>query len=395
MKRLGIYYATACYRDGGGRYFTSPGLGRYLEVLCKDYPVELILLSPVTEKPLPHLRYPLPESARTTVYELPYFETFRGAVRARQTLIPALRHFLEENDVDVFWLRYPAAYATELWLACRRRRVPCFYEIVVDTMLHLKTSNRLPLPMKWLSMAVAWYHEQEMKRIARSTPCIAVAKSLARKFGADRVRWLPASTVRETEFHYREDTCTQEPYKILFVGGLRPEKSVDTLIEAVGILQARGYSVNLHIVGDGEQRTFLESVARSVLTPSSYYFHGFRSNPSEIDHFYRSADIFALSSLTEGFPRVILEAMARGLPVVATEIVGIPDLVRHRETGMLVPVQQPAKMAAAIAELIEDATLRRSIIATAYQIAREHTVESFLSNLLEFIRTEVGVDLLR
>lgn len=392
MKTLGIYYATACYRDKEGQYYTSPGLGRYLRVLHEKYPCEVILLAPVTESSLPHLQFPLPTS-RVTVYDLPYFETFRGAVRVRSRLLSVIRRFFDEHYVDVMWLRYPAAYATELWLACKKRNVPCFYEIVVDTMLHFKVSDRLPTLVRYLALAVAWWHEREMRRVAKTTPCVAVAKSLARKFGAERVRWLPASTVLEEEFYYREDTCINQPYQILFVGGLRPEKSVDTLIEAAAILRYRGYPVVLHIVGDGDQREFLEEKARSLLPPLSYFFHGFQSDPAVIHSFYCQADVFALSSLTEGFPRAVLEAMARGVPVVATDIVGIPDLVRHGETGMLVPVRQPERLANAIGRVIDDSLLRRRLITGGYAVAKEHTLERFLSNLIDFIRMEVGVDL--
>ncbi|MEM3570215.1 MAG: glycosyltransferase [Candidatus Jordarchaeales archaeon] len=312
----------------------------------------------------------------------------------RGKLVEALRRFLHQNRVDVLWLRYPAAYATELWSICRAQGVPCFYEIVVDTMLHFKTSNKLSLTVKWLSMALAWWHEREMRHIATLTPTVAVAKSLAQKFGDGKVRWLPASTVKETEFYYRDDTCIKPPYKVLYVGGLRPEKSVETLIEATSILLSRSYSVELHIVGDGDQREELQLLAGRLLPASSCYFHGFRSEPAEIDQFYCEADIFALSSLTEGFPRVILEAMARGLPVVATDIVGIPDLVKHRQTGMLVPVRTPLRLAEAIAELIENAVLRKQVIAEGYTVAREYTLERFLLRLVDFIREEVGVDLL-
>lgn len=392
MKTLGIYYATACYRDEKGQYYTSPGLGRYLQMLHEKYLFDVVLLAPVTDVPLPHLRFPLPDS-RVVVYELPYYETFKGAVRVRFRLLPALRRFFHMHRVNVMWLRYPAAYATELWSVCRRRSIPCFYEIVVDTMLHFKVSDGPPKLVRHLAMAVTWWHEEEMRRIAKTTPCVAVARSLARKFGDGQVRWLPASTVCEEEFYYREDTCLNQPYHVLFVGGLRREKSIDTLIEATAILQSRGYPVFLDIVGDGDQREFLEVRAKSLLSPLSYCFHGFQSDPAVIHRFYCQADLFALSSLTEGFPRVILEAMARGLPVVATDIVGIPDLVRHGETGLLVPVRQPESLADAIAQTMDDGVLRRRLIAGGYEVAKEHTLERFLLNLVDFIKTEVGVDL--
>lgn len=393
MKRLGIYYATACYRDEAGRYYTSPGLGRYLQQMNRLYPFEVVLAAPTTTQPLPHLKSPLP-GERVVVYELPYFESFLQAVRVRAGLCRKLRRFLHEHHVDVMWLRYPAAYATELWLECRRRRIPCFFEAVADPVFQFEHLMQYVFPLQQIALAVARWHEREMKLIARETPTVAVAKRLVEKLGNKRVRWLPASTVLQGEFYPREDTCTSPPYRVLFVGALLPLKSVETIIDAIALVQRQGYEVHFSIVGDGTERQYLQSLAAEVLLPNTYQFHGYCSDPRRLDQFYRESDLFAMSSVTEGFPRVILEAMARGLPVVATDIVGIPDLVRHGETGLLVPPRNPQALSEAIIRVVEDGNLRRQLIAGGYRVAEEYTLENFLQRLLEFIRTQVGVDLL-
>jgi len=392
MKRLGIYYATACYKDAQGRYFTSPGLGRYLEVMNRLFPFEVVLLAPVTRARLPHLGYPLP-AERVSVYELPYFETFLGAVRVRRGLVKRLRRFLDHHTVDVVWLRNPGAYATELWLQCRRRGIPCFYEIVVDAVLHFEYVRRYPFPLQWVAKSVVLWHEREMKRIATVTPTFAVAKSLAKKMGISHVTWLPSSTVSKDEFYYRNDTCCQSPYRLLYVGALTAYKDPSTLIEAVKVLQDTGVPVEMDIVGDGDLRSMVEQQAVNQLKPGTFRFHGYCNDKAALHRYYCEADVFAMSSVTEGFPRVILEAMARGLPVVATNIVGIPDLVHDGETGLLVPVRSPQSLAAAVRRIIEDGDLRRRIIAGGYRVAEEHTVEKFLQRVVELVRTRVGVDL--
>ena len=78
----------------------------------------------------------------------------------------------------------------------------------------------------------------------------------------------------------------------------------------------------------------------------------------KIQDYYNQADIFVLSSVTEGIPVVLMEAMAKGLPVVATRITGIPELVEDQRSGLLVPAQQPAALAAAIAQLADNPALR-------------------------------------
>jgi glycosyltransferase involved in cell wall biosynthesis len=299
MKRLGIYYATACYKDASGRYYTSNGLGRYLQEMNRLFPFEVVLAAPVTEHPLPHLGFPLP-AERVRVYELPYFETFWEAVKVRRRLIAGLRTFVDTHPVDVLWLRYPGAYAPVLWRECQRRETPCFFQLVGDPVTLLKNSRARSLLLRWVQVMVASWHEREMRRIARRTPCIAISRALAQKFGDGRVRHISVSTLTQADFFFREDTCLAGPVRVLFVGALRHEKSVDTLIEAIGILQNQGNSVHLNIVGDGDQRAYLEQLADRLLKKDTCCFHGFHSDPASLHGFYTDADIFVLCSVSEG-----------------------------------------------------------------------------------------------
>ncbi len=160
MKRLGIYCATACYRDEAGRYCTSNGLGRYLQEMHRLFPFEVVLAAPVTTLPLAHLQYPLP-AERVRVYELPYFETFLGALWVRNTLRHRLSRFLDAYPVDVVWLHYPRAYAPVLWRECRRRDVPCFFELVGAPVSLLKASPIGSRLKRWTQVQVASMHERE------------------------------------------------------------------------------------------------------------------------------------------------------------------------------------------------------------------------------------------
>lgn len=392
MKTLGIYYATACYRDEQGKYYTSNGLGRYLQVLDEKFPqVRVYLLAPTTQEPLAHLQYPLPK--RVQVYELPYFETFRGAVRVRRSLRRRLRQFVGEHSVDVMWLRYPGAYAPVLWRECQRRGVASFFQIVGEPVSLLRRSplqNRL---IKWLNVLVATIHQKQISRILRFCPAFGISKSVIEPFAPAVRRVISPSTLTEETFCWREDTCQNVPLKILFVGALRHEKSLDTLIEALATLQEKGLSVHLYVVGDGDQRTVWESLAAQMLKPGTYRFHGFQTDPAVLHQHYCDADIFVLPSVSEGLGRVLLEAMARSVPVVATNVGGVPDIVRHEETGLLVAPRNPQAMASAIERIILDADLRRRLIANGYALARQHTTEAFLRKVFEFVRETTGVDL--
>ncbi|MBI3864311.1 MAG: GT4 family glycosyltransferase PelF [Planctomycetia bacterium] len=128
-------------------------------------------------------------------------------------------------------------------------------------------------------------------------------------------------------------------------------KDQRTLLRAVRLVVDRKPDFTLDIVGDGSDRTTLEALCDELKLRSHVQFLGFRHDVHEL---LPQADLFVLSSVTEGLPMTLLEAMAAGLPIVSTDVGGISELVRHQETGLLVAPQNPEALACAILELVHD-----------------------------------------
>ncbi|MEK7422324.1 MAG: glycosyltransferase [Actinomycetota bacterium] len=143
---------------------------------------------------------------------------------------------------------------------------------------------------------------------------------------------------------------------VLCVARLVSKKGIDTLIEAATVLTERCPTIRIEIAGDGELRPELEALAERLQLTDTVTFLGSLSSV-EIDLAYRRASMMVLPCRIDadgdrdGMPTVILEAMARGVPVVSTNVIGIPEVVQNEHTGLLVPPDQPAALAAAIAEL--------------------------------------------
>ena len=142
--------------------------------------------------------------------------------------------------------------------------------------------------------------------------------------------------------------------RILFVGRLEPYKGLDDLIEAIALIKPRltcGLAVD--IVGDGSLRDDLpEQIRRSDVSQEVHFRGGV--SPDCIPFEFQKADVFVLPSIVEGMPNVVLEAMASGIPVVATRIPGSQELVIDGQTGLLVPHSSPAELGRALLRLIED-----------------------------------------
>jgi glycosyltransferase involved in cell wall biosynthesis len=117
------------------------------------------------------------------------------------------------------------------------------------------------------------------------------------------------------------------------VGRLSAEKAFDVLIRSVGDLVRRGLDVRLVVAGEGNERPKLEQLVRELGLRDRVFLPGWQSDVRGV---FESMDVFALSSLREGLPNVVLEAMALEVPVVATRVNGVPRLVQDGRNGLLV-----------------------------------------------------------
>jgi glycosyltransferase involved in cell wall biosynthesis len=140
--------------------------------------------------------------------------------------------------------------------------------------------------------------------------------------------------------------------QLVFVGSLEQMyKGQDVLIRAISLLRRRNYPVELNIVGDGRHRLELEELARSLSLDGALRFSGELPSGAAVRSELDKATLMVLPSRTEGLPRVIIEAMARGLPCIASDVGGIPELL-HRDD--LVPPNDATALADKIEQVITD-----------------------------------------
>lgn len=162
---------------------------------------------------------------------------------------------------------------------------------------------------------------------------------------------------------------------LLAVGRLSQEKAHIHLVQAFNTMRQQKKNVRLLLVGDGPERSALEQVAGPGVI--------FAGQIQDTASYYAVADVLVLPSLTEGSPNVLLEAMAAGVPVVATAVGGIPEIVRDRDSALLVAPRRPELLAAAIEELLADPKLRSSLTANARNlIAKNHSPAARAHNLV-------------
>ena len=148
--------------------------------------------------------------------------------------------------------------------------------------------------------------------------------------------------------------------RILFVGRLHPVKGVQYLLGAMSIVHRELPEAKLILVGDGEEREHLETLTDNLGIRECVEFAG-RVPHERVKDYMNQAEVFVLSSLSEGFPVTILEAMACGLPVVATRVGGVPDIIEDGTNGYLVDAMNQEQIAEALLKLLQNDQLRKEI----------------------------------
>ena len=133
------------------------------------------------------------------------------------------------------------------------------------------------------------------------------------------------------------------------VGRLTGVKRQDRLLRAFAQVRARRHDAHLLLVGDGPLRDDLRALAEHLGIAAQVHFAGYQSQP---ERYFAAMDVFALTSDSEGMPLAILEAWAAGLPVVASRVGGVPELVSHGQTGLLCYPEDRADLAKSLHDLL-------------------------------------------
>jgi glycosyltransferase involved in cell wall biosynthesis len=295
------------------------------------------------------------------------------------SVIPALRRIVESRGSDVVVTNSVKSHFL-MWRSHLWRKHPwvAFHHGYTDTDRKMRLYNRLD---RW-SLPHA-------DRVV--TVCRAFARELADSTGVsidkisvqhNAIRRQPS--VNAADVHALRKRLGIDGERVLLsVGRLSREKAHVDLLEAFKHLRETkpDISLKLIMVGDGPERARLEAATESLECKEHVVFAG---QISDVRTFYALADVFALPSLSEGSPNVLLEAMAANLPIVATAVGGVPEMVASNESALLVPPNDPPLLAAAIARMLTDKDLAQRLAKNAATLVdTQYAPENYARSLIE------------
>jgi len=361
--RLG--YETGLH--GAGRFLiwaTQALLGRGIEVT----PVVLRVSDSIADHP-------------RSVDDLPFVFLQRHEFDPRT--VTDLVRLIRDRDIQIAHLQGYGA-STFGRIAALRCGIPALVHVHADYRLAQK--------------GYAWYVRSMDRALARRTPLAIAVSSQVREFAIEAQGFDP-STVKvlhnpvdrsvfrapadaEKAAARRDLGIGSEERVAVFVGRLDQLKGVDVLLAAWSQVRQRVPDARLIIVGGGPLETSLQdgSLHPSVMVT------GHREN---VLPFLWAADLSVMASRHEGLPLAVLEAMATGLPVVATRVGGLPEIIQDGHNGALVPSEDPAALAESLVHLLANDAQRHRLAQGADSTAREHDLTEYAERLETIYRTLV------
>jgi glycosyltransferase involved in cell wall biosynthesis len=303
---------------------------------------------------------------------------------------------------DLVNLRIPTPLGVYAYAIARLRRRPIFL-IVVGDLAGVAASVRVNSAKRLAYRIYLALEEWLQERMVAGTPSFVNGQALYEQYARPdrRVLLTTTSTIGDADVVDRPDTGLaspeHHPIQLLCVSRIDPRKGLRYLPPALDDLVQRGHDVRLTIVGTmgEEEHDRVLTSARERGIADRIEFVGSRTLP-QVLALAREHDLFVLPTLPgEGVPRVLLEAMASGLPIVVSDVAGVPTLVRHEVNGLLVPPAEPAAIADAIERLIQDGELRRRLIATGHRAALAHTADAHARKIALGLVKLAGIHLRR
>jgi glycosyltransferase involved in cell wall biosynthesis len=281
------------------------------------------------------------------------------------------------QNCDVFVAVIPNLLGMWLGAVASRMGVECVYYLRGNLAKTVENEYRSQA-LRSIPLALSHVLEIGARHQMRKHLSFVVGGELHRFYSALGIDTIPiiTSLISQKEIKQYVPRSSLSPVvRLLAVGRLSEERGVATLLEALAILNGESrFNLLCRIVGEGPQRSHLQAKARD-LGLDNVTFTGAVLYGNELMSHYRWADIFVLPSYTEGFPKVVLEAMANAVPVIATAVGGIPDILRSGHDCILIQPRSARALADGISELVNNVGLLNCVGLNAYNTVQSLTYE--------------------
>jgi glycosyltransferase involved in cell wall biosynthesis len=365
-----------------GAYWTYGGFGRYLSYLLENFESVILACHPREAKNVPEGYYNI-DHPNLEVAWLPYYENEAQCLLRLPLMF--IKGFMPAHRSDIVNARVPdfSGIIGAVWARVLGRRLFISHIDNWHDPVTLISDNLSKIVQLGLYLYLRCYSLCE-KLICRNTLIFAQGSSAVRiHSGNADVVPLISSSHRSTDIIEEVEVDSEAAvWKVLCIGRLVSAKAHEYAIWAVEELRRQGVNVELHILGEGPRKRELASLVCDSRAAEWLFFHG-RVSHKRVFEFLDGVHLLCHPSVSEGTPKVILEAMARGTPVVASRIDGIVDVVEDGKNGILVPPEDVDALVGAVRRLVGNTELRRRLAENALDTARMHTCSAEWGRMIQ------------
>jgi glycosyltransferase involved in cell wall biosynthesis len=328
--------------------------------------------------------YVLPDGLE--LVPLPYYERLTRLGQVSRALGGTLLGMWRGlSRVDCVWVFGPHPFAPLLVLLALARRKRVVLGVRMDPTAYYQA--RLPTARRRTAFATAHLLELSYRWLTRKLRTTLVGPHLVPRYGGKAVLPMTVTLVRG-------DDVVAEPreldwsgtIELLTIGRLEPEKNPLLLVEALARLESvRPGRYRLTWIGRGDLEAAVNRRAAVLGLNGKIDLRGYVPFGQELLELYRASHVFVHVSLTEGVPQVLVEALASGTPIVATDVGGVRALLGSDERGLLVPPNDVDALVAALVRITDEDELRAGLVALGLERARGVTVEAESERVARFL----------
>ncbi|OGF61551.1 MAG: hypothetical protein A2Y62_01875 [Candidatus Fischerbacteria bacterium RBG_13_37_8] len=377
---LGIVLQASLFCENK-KYFIKEVWGEYIETALAPHFKNLTIAAPIntSKKTFKFQTYDF-QLSNISIMELSINENYSLKINDFQDIINSLFLLYQlVKSYDLIWIFMPTYRGMVTSFFCRILKKPYITYLGVDWS-ELPSNTTLNAYLKYFMQKII---------VKGSQFAIVAGEKLYNKFNSYKTpifAAVPAIKLKKEDVYYRHDAFLNETIYCLYVGGLMYRKGVFYLIQAMREIIDQNFSIILNIAGIGEQESEIRKMVEDLGIRNNVNFLGYIPNGPELYQIYRYSDVFILPSLCEGFPKVLYESLAHGVPIITTPVGGIPYLMKHERNCLLIPVESSEDIAKAVIRLRNDEDLRKRLIRNGYETILKILENTTVSQVRELLK---------
>lgn len=318
-----------------------------------------------------------------TIIDLPYYTSMLQAQRHKTEFSKAIEQIAPK--VDLFYCRVPDPFC---WMPAQMTDKPVIMHFVGDTADATKHNIRFSWLKKQILLAGYSFEYRRILKSARKSTVYTNGSHLSEKLRKQGISATPvvSSTITKEDLALEPlRLLSNKPLTIIYVGYLRYAKGIDTLIEVIKRLEKRHFDYQFHIVGDGDMYSTLQQLIDDLKLDDHIYLHGHIDNRDKLLSLLRASDLFFFPSLSEGSPRVVIEAMSQGCPVLSTPVGSLPGCFEENKEILFFPFKDAEIATSKIIEVGENLEMLTQLRDCAYRkVSERFTMEGFIQTITTY-----------